>query len=392
MLILIDSLLPGGAEKSLLLCVPVLRNLGVEPVLVCLKQRVPNLGLLAKELNVIPIYLDSGVSEDGSAWYFGLPRWTIELRRLIHREKPDLVHATLFQACLVSRLAAAGLGIPVLNSLVNLDYDPRRLVDPSVSRRQYLSKLKLGLLRALNRATVPLVSHFHAVTPAVAQAAQRDLKVPSTKISVVYRGRNFDFHGKNKRQALCDELALPRNSRFILNVGRQDFQKGQWALIEAMAGVLKVVPNAILLLAGREGTMTARLAALVQDFGLDEYVRFLGHRDDVPDLLASCEVFCLPSVYEGAAGAILEAMAAACPIAATDLPEFDGLITDRRDCLLSPPNDSEGLARNIVDVLNREELADTLRRNARARFEQAFTLEKSCDGLVSLYTALTTAS
>jgi glycosyltransferase involved in cell wall biosynthesis len=91
-----------------------------------------------------------------------------------------------------------------------------------------------------------------------------------------------------QRQKLARiRLGLDENQEVLVNIGRQDYQKGQRYLLEAMAMLVSTRPRLVLLMAGRSGDVSGELERLHDRLGLKERVRFLGHREDVPEILAS---------------------------------------------------------------------------------------------------------
>jgi glycosyltransferase involved in cell wall biosynthesis len=115
---------------------------------------------------------------------------------------------------------------------------------------------------------------------------------------------------------------------------------------------------------------------------------FLGHRSDVPELLRACDVFALPSLYEGSSLATLEAMAAGCAVVSSAIPGTDELISDGQSGLLVPPNDPVALAGALRRVLGDAELRAELGRQARARIEREFTAEAMTRKVVAVYDEL----
>ncbi|MBI3927733.1 MAG: glycosyltransferase family 4 protein [Armatimonadetes bacterium] len=386
----IDSLLPGGAENSLILSLPLMREAGVEPLLVCLKRVEIHIEAMALERGVVPHYLSGSRWCPRKRWYLNLPRWVRELRGLVREHRPCLVHSTLYQSCLTSRLALIGTGIPLLNSIVNMDYSPVRLKDPARRGGPWLSTFKLEFFRLLNRLTAPLASHFHAVTPAIRDDAIQKLGLSPDRISVVYRGREETAGVSStleQRLSLKQQLGVDASARLLMNTGRQDYQKGQSVLLQALPQ-LGPDSGAVLLIAGRDGSMTPHLKSLIADYGLERQVLMLGHRPDVPQLLAGSDLFLLPSLYEGAAGALLEAMAAGMPIVASDLPELRGLVRAGENGLLAPPAAPGAWAEAIRYLLGNPEVAARIGQEARRDFLERFTLEKSVQGMVDLYRTL----
>ena len=117
------------------------------------------------------------------------------------------------------------------------------------------------------------------------------------------------------------------------------------------------IPQARLIVAGREGNQTATLQALVGELGLGEAVSFLGARSDVADLLCAADVFVFPTRREGFPGAVLEAMALEAPIVATSIPTVSEAVRPGEHALLVPVDDAESLAAATLVVLRCPEAA-----------------------------------
>ena len=119
--------------------------------------------------------------------------------------------------------------------------------------------------------------------------------------------------------------------------------------------------------------------------GIADRVLLLGHRDDVPALLASCDVFVLPSLYEGLPLSVLEAMASARPVVATDVAGSNEVVRHAESGLLVPPADPRALADAIRRVLSDRVEAERLARAGRARVEREFSVERMVRGVEAVY-------
>lgn len=369
----INSLGQGGAERSLAELLPYLERRGVDSTVVCLERRVDGFHDEVVEAGFEVRVLPSG----------GMMKHAVRLRRSLRELRPDLLHTSVFDADIVGRLAAAGRRVPVVGSIVNVSYDPIRLADPRVK------KWKLEGVRTLDGWTARrLGDHFHALTEAVKLAATRDLGIPEDRITVIPRGRDPKRLGTasgSRRARTRAELGIPDDAEVIINVGRLEYQKGQRFLIEAMDQLRRRGhAGALLLLVGREGAESAELGRLVGQLGLQSSVRFLGHRDDVPDLLASADVFAFPSLYEGFGGALIEAMALEVPIVASDLPPLREVVVSGAGRLV-PAGSSDALADAIAYVLEDSNAADLLRIAGRRVFEERYTLDAVADAMVEMY-------
>jgi glycosyltransferase involved in cell wall biosynthesis len=335
LLFLINSLDPGGAERSLVELVPSLKDAGFEVVIACLKDAKGTLAEEARANGAEVVVLRS------NGW---LGRIT-GVRRFVRQRRPRLVHTSLFEADMVGRLATIGVKVPLVTSLVNTSYAPARFRDPNVTA------WKLRVLQVLDGWTARhMVDRFHAVSQAVADAAVRDLHLDADKITVIHRSRNRDRLGEpspERRKDVRERLGLPEEAFVALNVGRQEYQKGQRYLLKAMALLRDDHPEMVVLIAGREGNETEKLRALHTSLGLGDSVRFVGHRGDIGDLLSAADLFVFPSLYEGLGGALLEAMMMNVPIIASDLPAVREVVGDGPGVSVVPPGDEGALAEAI---------------------------------------------
>ena len=110
------------------------------------------------------------------------------------------------------------------------------------------------------------------------------------------------------RQSARQELGL-EDAFVVGHVGRLHFQKNQSFLLDVFKELYTRRPDARLLLVG-QGEDEAMLREKVHRLGLEESVRFLGVRGDVPRLMQAMDVFAFPSVFEGLGIVLVEAQAA----------------------------------------------------------------------------------
>lgn len=371
----INSLGAGGAEQSILELVPPLRESGVELSLVTLSP--PAAGVLPESGRSVEVVHLGGR---------GLLDKARRLRRLLRETGPDLVHTSLFDADVAGRLAGRAAGVPVMTSLVNTMYDPARLSDPAVDAR------KLRVVKAVDSLTARhLTTHFHAITHAVKASCVETMGLDPARVTVVERGRDRSRLGRpgpERRAATRRALGIADDARLVLTVGRQEWQKGQAALIDAFDLVAERVPDAVLVLAGRPGHASGEVEAARARSGAADRVHVLGHRDDVGDLLAAADVFAFPSHYEGLGGSVIEAMAMALPVVVTRIPALEEVVEEGANALVVDRGDTTALAGSLEAVLT----DDALRRRMSARsqevYEERFTLERSSGGMAALYDAV----
>lgn len=369
---LIDSLARAGAEQSLATLAPHLAAEGVEVHVAYLVERDglrPDL-----EQAGIPVHslADGHNSRRG---------WLAATGRLINDLQPAVVHTTLFEADLAGRRAAAKLGTPCVSSFVNTAYGRTETSSDGLRRLRVLAA------QAADAYTARLVTRFHAVTRHVAGVMTRRLLVPRDKVDVIPRGRDGALLGRradDRRIATRRRLGIPDDTRLILAVGRQEPQKGFDVLLRALPGVRHEIPDVQVLVAGREGRATPALAQLVATEALDGVVHFLGMRDDVPDLMVAADVLAFPSLWEGAAGTLQEAMALECPIVTSDLSTIEETV-DQSTATLVPPGSAEGLADGLAVILNSPEASHAKAKAARERFERNFTIQACAQRMADFY-------
>ena len=376
-LFVVNSLAPGGTEQSTLLLAPHLRDRGVIVEIVTMKTAEHDLTEAARRTGVSVVRL-SGRS---------FARQAIELRRIIGRTKPDVVHTALFEADQLGRIAAWGTGVPVLSSFVNTPYDPARLMDPRVRR------WKLRLVQGIDAFTARLMTtRFHAVSEGVKRANGAALRVRAGKIEVAERGRDIAALGVRsveRRNSVRSALGIAPEAPVVLNLGRQEHQKGQIDLLDAASIMGESFSGLVVLIAGKDGSATESLARrLGQDPDLSGHVRLLGHREDVGDLLVAADVLVISSHFEGTAGVALEAMVLETPIVSTALAGLVGVLDDDRNAVMVERSNPASLAAGISRVIADAALGQRLAATAHQDFLDRFTLAAAADRMADLYRRL----
>jgi glycosyltransferase involved in cell wall biosynthesis len=360
----LNGLGTGGAERSLAELLPRLAADGIDGAVACLHRRAEGV-----QESVIAAGVD--VRFVGGR---GLPGRVLALRRLLRDLRPDVVHTTIIDSDIAARLAAWRTGIPVVSSLVNVSYGEERRRDPAIR------PWRLTAVRLLDGWTARhLTTGFIAISDAVADASVRDLGIDRGRVCVVPRGRE----PARFASVAPAELDVPPDAEVLLHVGRQEYQKGLDVLVEALGVVRAARPDVVLVQAGRDGAATASLRAAISAGGLDDAVRLVGHRDDVPALLAAATVFVFPSRFEGLGGSLIEALAAGVPIVASDLPAVREVVEHGRTGDLVPPGDARALANAVLDLLGAPDRRRAYAAAGRADFEVRYAL----DGVAAQFAA-----
>jgi glycosyltransferase involved in cell wall biosynthesis len=177
---------------------------------------------------------------------------------------------------------------------------------------------------------------------------------------------NFPASGRGAAVSRAG-LGTPDDVTLVLALGRLHPSKGFEILLEAVARA----PRIHLWLAG-EGPEDAALKRKSLALGISERVRFLGWRDDVPDLLAACDMLAVPSRIEPLGNTIIEAWAAGKPVIASASAGPSELIESGKTGLLVPIGDSDGLARAITMLAGDRDLRARLAQAGNARYRAKF--------------------
>ena len=372
-LTLIDSLAVGGAERSLAALAPPLVARGLEMHVAFLLDR-PG---VESDLRNAGVTLHSLAGTGGR---LGSLRRAV---RLIGQIEPTLVHTTLFEADLAGRTAGWLRRVPVVSSVVSEPYGPEHIHNPEYR------PWKVQGAHVADATTARFVTRFHSVSSNAADVMAKRLRIDRGKIDVIPRGRDPEQLGERsdrRRRAARSSIGVTETEQLVLAVGRQFHVKGFDVLIEAFATVAEQIPDARLVVVGREGPATSDLKRLIAARGLDGSVTLPGFRSDVPDLICAADIFAFPSRSEGSPGVLLEAMALRAPIVASDIPSVlevagSGEPTMVTTALGSPRE----MAGAIVQLLQDHKRANEIVGAAHARFLDSYTIESVAEATMEFY-------
>jgi glycosyltransferase involved in cell wall biosynthesis len=227
---------------------------------------------------------------------------------------------------------------------------------------------------------------------AVCASIKRDLVargVPARKIEVIYSGTDLErFHPGIDGSAIRHELGLTPEHFLVTQIGVRSW-RGWRDVLDAMARVAPGAARARLLFVGAPAPRVAEVQAVAGEHGLGGRVLVLGHREDVPQILAASDVV-VDASYAGAGltGSIREALACERPVVATDLAGMPELVIDGETGLLVPPRDPGALAVAIGRVLENPTWAQAMARTGAKRVDAHFSLRAKLDATEALYRRL----
>jgi glycosyltransferase involved in cell wall biosynthesis len=298
----------------------------------------------------------------------------MRLVRLLREWKPGIVHCSIFTANLWGRIAGKIAGVPILiaheQSTISLEKWYRRLIDRVLSR---ITWRVLTVSEDLRRRVVA----EEGIAPARVEVLHNAID-----LRAIAAGGRADAAGGRadaREQALAGERGLR-----VGVVGRLEHRKDHLTLVRAAARVVSEIPAATFFLVG-EGPDRPKIEAEIARLRLRSSVFLLGERHDVPELLHSFDVYVLSSITEGLSLSILEAMAAGCPVVATDVGGNPELLDDGRAGILTPARDPEALALAVIRLLKSPAQRETLAQAARQRALEGFDIHSVARRLQALY-------
>jgi len=246
---------------------------------------------------------------------------------LIRHERPVIVHTHTSKAGILGRWAAWICRVPLIL------HTPHGHVFFG-----YFGPVLTYLFVLLERWTARITDVVIALTPREKADHLRFRIAPEGKFTVIHSGVELDpFFAAGHCAAACREAPKPpTGTTVVATAGRLTAVKGQDTLIRAVADCIHQGWPILLLLLG-DGERRAELEALAERLGITEHVRFLGWRPDVAPTLATCDLFCLPSLNEGMGKVLVEAMALGKPIVASDVGGIPDLVRSGENGLLVPP-------------------------------------------------------
>lgn len=365
---LIHSLAPGGAESLLIDLARAAPAAGLEiAVMPLVRTNGDRYARTLRDLGVPVLALDLPTRWDPRAFGRALSR--------LRRWRPDVLHTHLKHADLVGAVASRLTGVPQVSTLHVIE-DARTAGTPL---RRAKRRLAAAARMSTARVTITVseaqrrwyLSAFGPADPARVVTVPNGVADPRAgRDPVSVRARTRVGLGCTDGEVLIAQVAVARPG------------KGHATLLDAMR---KLGDVPVRLVVAGDGPLRAALEADAADLG--DRVRFLGHRDDVPDLLAAADIVAHPSEFEALPTALIEALAAARPMVATEVGGIPEVVTSETGMFV-PAGDPAALAAALRRLATDPWRRAALGAAARRRFESRFDAGVWTRRLADLYAAV----
>jgi glycosyltransferase involved in cell wall biosynthesis len=301
------------------------------------------------------------------------------LRRSIRRLRPEVVHTHSSKAGIVARAAAWDERVPaVVHTIHGLPFGP--------SESPWRNRLYVALERWAARRCHAIVSVCDAMTE---QALAAGVGRPEM-FRTVYSGMDVDafLNPPRPREEVRRELGLADDEVAFATVARLFERKGHDDILAAAPAVLKADPRVRFVFIG-DGILRDRLIAETERLGLRHAFHFVGLVPParIPELLAAADAVVHPSLREGLARVLPQALLVGRPVISYDVDGAREVVLPETGALLKP-RDVPGLAGAVLRLAADPGLRQAMGQEGRRRFAEQFRHETMTRQLRSLYEEL----
>ncbi|WP_285700458.1 glycosyltransferase [Actinomadura sp. NBRC 104412] len=284
------------------------------------------------------------------------------LTRVLADGRYDVVHTHSAKGGVIGRIAAARAGVPrIVHTWHGFPFN------------EFQSWLRRYTYIRLEKAAAKHTDAFLAIgSETVTTALRLGLTTPE-RVRLSWPAVDVDAYAAapGSRAQARRRLDLPLGVKVVGSVGRLTFQKGP----EIFARAIARLPDDVFGLWVGGGPMAGELEKLTERLGIQDRMRWLGHRDDVADVMPAFDVMAMASRWEGLPCVLVEAIGAGIPLVATAVPSNQDLVLAGETGLLVRPEDPEGMAGAITHLLDDPAAASRMAERARERVGDWFSPE-----------------
>lgn len=246
---------------------------------------------------------------------------------------------------------------------------------------------RVPLYNRIDRAVLPFYEKVICVSNDIADIC-RAARVSENRIRVIENAIDLDqYHPCDVKDTPRIHMGLPADRILIGAVGRLSPEKGFDLLIRAVGDLVDDGLDVGLVIAG-EGPERARLEAEIREQSAPSRFQLLGHQSELSDFYRAIDIYALSSLSEGLPNVLLEAMAMALPVVATEVGGVPQLISDGDTGFLVPPADVAALSDRMRVLIDQPARSRQLGDSARHVIESRYSFEKRMDKMVDVYRSL----
>ncbi len=285
------------------------------------------------------------------------------IRKIIKKIKPDIVHCHSSKAGIVGRIAAKLCGIPALFTAHGWAFT------------EGVAERKRKIYKIIERIVANFSDKIICVSEYDKQLALKTMPEQAQKLILVHNGIR-DIKNINRK-----EEKLP--VRFVM-VARFMEPKDQESLLKALFHISQDNIEFLMTFVG-DGEKLKLAKQMARELKLDKYVRFLGTRNDVKQILYENDIFLLISRWEGFPISVLEALRAGMPVVASNVGGIPEIVVNNYNGFLVERDDLNSLVDSLKKLVQNRKLITKMGHNGRERFQSEFTSKKMAKIVLEVY-------
>lgn len=362
----------AGSENYLLNLLPGLLAAGIDAHFLCVQARESKernkafLGALERA-GVRTHVIESSVSIS----------WSLirSIRRLIERERYDIVHTNLIHAdiwaAIVKLLFIRNIVIISVKHGYSEKFQKKHGLDPSF--------VKLDLFSILTRWAAYHANRIVTISDSLKTFLSASGLVDPRRCEVIFYGlpANVD---QGDEDTVSRRFGAPQ----IVIVGRLVEVKQHHLVIDILPALVRRFSDLKLVILGA-GPLESELKARAEMHGVAKHIQWEGFRSNVGDYLRASDVMLMPSAAEGFGSVVLEAWRYSVPVVAFDVPALNEIIDDGETGILVPPFDTTLLFEKLITLLAAPKKSRAMGKKGEAIFKARYTIETMVNNTISIY-------
>ena len=300
------------------------------------------------------------------------PRTIFDLMKIVKRDEIQILHCHGYGASTFGRIAGLLSRTPVIVH--------EHMVEESIPFYQ----------KFVDKLLSPFTAKGIAISNAVKTFMTGPRSISEKHIQVIYNcvpNECFNHYSNKQKDAITKKYGIPKEKNIVGIVGRLDPVKGHADFLMAVTDVIKVIPETCFVIAG-EGEIREQLEQQASELGISGDVLFLGHCDNVLEIISLFDLLVICSHSEGFSLAMAEAMAQGKAVVATAVGGIPEIIENGKNGLLVPAKAPSELAKAITTILKDDELRERLGSVGFQECRKRFMVSGTVKSLRALYVDL----
>ena len=296
---------------------------------------------------------------------FSLPT-LFSLIKIIKHSRPDILHSHSSIDSWLIALAGTFLGIPIIRS--------RHVMIPirnHIFNRWLYAKAPSRVLTS-GKGIAKMVSEHAGVSTD---------KIKSIPAGVDFRRFDFQISGKKIRE----ELGVGPHQPLIGKVAVIRSWKGYNYFVDSVPLVLEAFPDARFVIVG-SGPGYETIHSKIVNQGLEKAIFMLGHREDIPEIMAALDIHCVASfAVEGTTQVIPQAFAMKTPVVSTRIDSIPPILGNGEWGILVEPKNPQNMANAILKLLNEPALGRSMAEKAYTFCKNELSIDRMMDQTIAVY-------